>query len=100
MHTLLDLLPHPGWGPKNSRSLNKPQQKFFGALYEMKHNFTQDLIEIAGNLSTVADTSKIPIDRVVEHVALGTLEFPCVETATLSAFFQSFPVSKSRLSES
>jgi hypothetical protein len=56
-------------------------------------------IEIAGNLSTVADTSKIPINRVVEHVALGTLEFPCVETTTLSAFFQSFPVSKSRLSE-
>src|SRR6202166_2958429 len=36
----------------------------------------QDLIEDASDLSTVADTSKITIDRFVEHQARQTLEFP------------------------
>src|SRR5262249_39979727 len=45
--------------------------------YEMKDNSTlNDLIEVAGDLSTVADTNKIIIDRLVEHQARQTLEFP------------------------
>jgi protein involved in polysaccharide export with SLBB domain len=47
------------------------------AIYEMKDDSTlRDLIEIAGNLSTVADTSKITIDRLADHAARKTLEFP------------------------
>ena len=54
-----------------SGSVNSP------AIYEMKDNSTlNDLIEIAGDLSTVADTSKITIDRFVDHQARKTLEFP------------------------
>ena len=54
-----------------SGSVNTP------AIYEMKENSTlNDLIEVAGDLSTVADTSKITIDRFVEHQARQTLEFP------------------------
>jgi len=47
------------------------------AIYEIKDNSTlNDLVDIAGNLSTVADTNKITIDRLVEHHARKTLEFP------------------------
>ncbi len=47
------------------------------AIYELKdHSSLQDLIEISGGLSTVADSSKITIDRVVDHQARKTLEFP------------------------
>jgi protein involved in polysaccharide export with SLBB domain len=47
------------------------------AIYEMKDTSTlSDLIEVAGDLSTVADTSKVLIDRFVEHQARKTLEFP------------------------
>ncbi len=43
----------------------------------MKDNSTlNDLIEVAGDLSTVADTSKVMIDRFVDHQARKTLEFP------------------------
>jgi protein involved in polysaccharide export with SLBB domain len=43
----------------------------------MKDSSTlNDLIEIAGDLSTVADTNKITIDRFVDHQARKTLEFP------------------------
>src|SRR6202035_1215358 len=43
----------------------------------MKDTTTRnDLIEVAGDLSTVADTSKVTIDRFVEHQARKTLEFP------------------------
>jgi protein involved in polysaccharide export with SLBB domain len=43
----------------------------------MKDNSSlNDLIEIAGDMSTVADTSKITIDRLVDHQSRKTLEFP------------------------
>src|ERR1039457_3014997 len=63
--------PHVGPLVAIAGSVNTP------AIYEMKENSTlNDLIEIAGDLSTVADTSKITIDRFVEHQARKTLEFP------------------------
>jgi len=47
------------------------------AIYEMKDGSTlNDLIEIAGGLSTVADTSRITVDRFVAHQSRQTLEFP------------------------
>jgi polysaccharide export outer membrane protein len=47
------------------------------AIYEIKDKSSlQDLIDIAGGMSTVADTSKITIDRLADHQARKTLEFP------------------------
>ncbi len=47
------------------------------AIYEMKDGSTlNELIEIAGGLSTVADTSRITVDRFVAHQSRQTLEFP------------------------
>jgi protein involved in polysaccharide export with SLBB domain len=64
-------IPHVGPLVAISGSVNTP------AIYEMKDDSTlNDLIEIAGDLSTVADTSKITVDRVVDHQARKTLEFP------------------------
>jgi protein involved in polysaccharide export with SLBB domain len=64
-------IPHVGPLAAISGSVNTP------AIYEMKDNSTlNDLIEVAGDLSTVADTSKVTIDRFVEHQARKTLEFP------------------------
>ncbi len=64
-------IPHVGPLVAISGSVNTP------AIYEVKENSTlSDLIEIAGDLSTVADTEKITIDRFVEHRARKTLEFP------------------------
>jgi protein involved in polysaccharide export with SLBB domain len=64
-------IPHVGPLVAISGSVNVP------AIYEMKDGSTlQDLIDIAGDLSTVADTSKITIDRLVDHQARKTLEFP------------------------
>jgi len=64
-------IPHVGQLVAISGSVNTP------AIYEVKENSTlNDLIEIAGDLSTVADTTKITIDRVVDHQARKTLEFP------------------------
>jgi protein involved in polysaccharide export with SLBB domain len=64
-------IPHVGPLVAISGSVNTP------AIYEMKDNSTlNDLIEIAGDLSTVADTSKITIDRLVDHQARKALEFP------------------------
>lgn len=68
-----DVLYIPPVGPlvAISGSVNTP------AIYEMKDGSTlSDLIEIAGGMSTVADTSKITVDRVVDHQARKTLEFP------------------------
>jgi protein involved in polysaccharide export with SLBB domain len=63
--------PHIGPLVAISGSVNSP------AIFEMKDSSTlNDLIEIAGDLSTVADTNKITIDRVVDHQARKTLEFP------------------------
>src|SRR5580692_6013282 len=64
-------IPHVGPLVAVSGSVNSP------AIYEMKDNSTlYDLVEIAGDLSTVADTNKITVDRFVEHQARKTLEFP------------------------
>jgi protein involved in polysaccharide export with SLBB domain len=64
-------IPHVGPLVAISGSVNSP------AIYEMKNDSTlSDLIEIAGNLSVMADTSKITIDRVVDHTVRQTLEFP------------------------
>ena len=64
-------IPHVGPLVAISGSVNSP------AIYEMKDKSTlSDLIEIAGDLSTVADTNKITIDRFVDHQARKTLEFP------------------------
>jgi protein involved in polysaccharide export with SLBB domain len=64
-------IPHVGPLVAIAGSVNSP------AIYEMTdHSTLNDLIEIAGNLSPVADTNKITIDRFVEHTARKTLEFP------------------------
>jgi protein involved in polysaccharide export with SLBB domain len=64
-------IPHVGPLVAISGSVNTP------AIYEMKDSSTlNDLIEVAGDLSTVADTSKVTIDRFVDHQARKTLEFP------------------------
>jgi protein involved in polysaccharide export with SLBB domain len=64
-------IPHVGPLVAMAGSVNSP------AIYEAKENSTlDDLIEIAGGLSTVADISKITIDRFVNHEARKTLEFP------------------------
>ncbi|MGA9133161.1 MAG: SLBB domain-containing protein, partial [Candidatus Sulfotelmatobacter sp.] len=64
-------IPHVGPLVAISGSVNSP------AIYEVKSDSTlNDLIEIAGDMSTVADTSKITIDRFVDHEARKTLEFP------------------------
>ena len=64
-------IPHVGPLVAISGSVNTP------AIYEIKDNSTlNDLIEIAGDMSTVADTSKITIDRFVDHGARQALEFP------------------------
>src|SRR6202453_4242086 len=64
-------IPHVGPLVAASGSVNSP------AIYEVKDSSTLgDLIEIAGDLSNVADTRKITIDRFVDHQARQTLEFP------------------------
>jgi protein involved in polysaccharide export with SLBB domain len=64
-------IPHVGPLVAISGSVNTP------AIYEMKETSTlSDLIEVAGDLSTVADTSRVTVDRFVEHQARKTLEFP------------------------
>ena len=68
-----DVLYIPPVGPlvAISGSVNTP------AIYELKNDSTlNDLIEIAGNLSTVADTSKLTVERFVDHRSRTTLEFP------------------------
>lgn len=64
-------IPHVGPLVAIAGSVNSP------AIYEMKDGSTlNDLIEIAGDLSAVADTNRITIDRFVDHQARQTLEFP------------------------
>jgi protein involved in polysaccharide export with SLBB domain len=64
-------IPHVGPLVAIAGSVNTP------AIYEMKDSSTlNELIETAGDMSTVADTSKITIDRLVDHQARKTLEFP------------------------
>jgi protein involved in polysaccharide export with SLBB domain len=64
-------IPHVGPLVAMAGSVNSP------AIYEMKSDSTvKDLIQIAGDLTPVADTGKITLDRFVDHSARQTLEFP------------------------
>jgi protein involved in polysaccharide export with SLBB domain len=64
-------IPHVGPLAAISGSVNAP------AIYELTENSTlQDLIEVAGDLSTVADPNRITVDRIEGHAARKTLEFP------------------------
>jgi protein involved in polysaccharide export with SLBB domain len=64
-------IPHVGPLVAIAGSVNTP------AIYEMKDDSTlSDLIDVAGDLSNVADTNRITIDRFVDHQARQTLEFP------------------------
>src|SRR6267154_1664711 len=63
-------IPHVGPQAAIAGSVNMP------AIYELKENSTlNDLLEMAGDLSTVADSSKISIDRFANQ-SRKTLEFP------------------------
>jgi protein involved in polysaccharide export with SLBB domain len=47
------------------------------AIYEVKHGSSLgDLIEIAGGLSTVADSNKITVERIGDQRSRSVLEFP------------------------
>src|SRR5215471_11093870 len=68
-----DVLYVPPVGPLAaiSGSVNTP------AIYELKETSTlSDLIEIAGGMSSLADTGRITIERLVDHQSRKTLEFP------------------------
>ncbi|MBZ5666303.1 MAG: SLBB domain-containing protein [Acidobacteriia bacterium] len=66
-------IPHVGPLVAIAGSVNTP------AIYEMKDNSTlNDLIETAGDLSNVADTTKVTIDRFADQ-SRKTLEFPLDE---------------------
>jgi protein involved in polysaccharide export with SLBB domain len=52
------------------------------AIYELKGTSTlNNLIEIAGGMSSLADTGRVTIERVADHQARKTLEFPYDETS-------------------
>ena len=73
-----DVLYIPPVGPLAaiSGSVNTP------AIYELKENSTlSDLIEIASGLSSLADTSRITVERLVNHQTRKTLEFPYDDTS-------------------
>lgn len=64
-------IPHVGPLVAVAGSVNSP------AIYEIKNDTTlNDAIQTASDLSTVADTNRITIDRFVNHQARKTLEFP------------------------
>jgi protein involved in polysaccharide export with SLBB domain len=68
-----DLLYFPPVGPLAAiaGSVNTP------AIYEVKPDSSlSDLIEIAGGLSTVADSSKVTVERLGDHQLRSVLEFP------------------------
>jgi protein involved in polysaccharide export with SLBB domain len=47
------------------------------AIYELKGSSTlTDLMEIAGGMSSLADTGRITVERLADHQARKTLEFP------------------------
>ena len=74
-----DVLYIPPVGPlvAISGSVNMP------GIYEIKDKSSlKDVLDIAGDLSTVADPSKITIDRFVERKARKTLEFPYDEQSS------------------
>src|SRR6202012_2638121 len=64
-------IPHVGPLVAIAGSVNVP------AIYEVRADSSlENLIDIAGSLSNMADTRKITIDRIVDHEARKTLEFP------------------------
>ncbi len=64
-------IPHVGPLVAMAGSVNSP------GIYEVRADSTlKDLVQIAGDLSPVADTGKITVDRFVDHSARKTLEFP------------------------
>ncbi len=68
-----DVLYYPAVGPlvAIAGSVNTP------AIYEVKPGSTlSDLIDIAGGLSTVADSTKITVERMGDHDMRTVLEFP------------------------
>jgi protein involved in polysaccharide export with SLBB domain len=68
-----DVLYIPPVGPLAaiSGSVNTP------AIYELKSTSTlSDLIEIAGGMSSLANTERITIERLVDHQSRKTLAFP------------------------
>jgi len=59
-----------------SGSVNNP------AIYELKEKTSLgDLIQYSGGMSSLADTGKVTIERVVDHQSRKTLEFPFDETS-------------------
>lgn len=59
-----------------SGSVNNP------AIYELKEKATLgDLLQYSGGMSSLADSGKITIERVVDHQSRKTLEFPFDETS-------------------
>jgi protein involved in polysaccharide export with SLBB domain len=73
-----DVLYIPPVGPLAaiSGSVNTP------AIYELSGTSTlSDLIEIAGGMSSLADTGKITIERLIDHHSRRTLEFPYDEAS-------------------
>ncbi len=77
-----DVLYYPAVGPLAAiaGSVNAP------AIYEVKQGSTLvELIEIAGGLSTVADTNKVAVERLDDRHLRSVLEFPLdAESRTLS----------------
>jgi protein involved in polysaccharide export with SLBB domain len=68
-----DVLYIPTTGPLAaiSGSVNTP------AIYELKGSSTlSELVEIAGGMSSLADTGRITVERVVDHQSRKALEFP------------------------
>jgi protein involved in polysaccharide export with SLBB domain len=68
-----DVLYIPSVGPLAaiSGSVNNP------AIYELKDtSMLSDLVEIAGGMSSLADTGRITIERLVDHQSRKILEFP------------------------
>jgi len=68
-----DLLYFPPVGPLAAiaGSVNTP------AIYEVKQSSSlAELIETAGGLSTVADSSKVTVERIGDHQSRSVLEFP------------------------
>lgn len=73
-----DVLYIPPIGPLAaiSGSVNTP------AIYELKGASTlNDLIEIAGGFTSLADTGRITIERLVDHQSRKSLEFPYDEAS-------------------
>jgi len=70
-------IPHVGPQAAIAGSVNMP------AIYELKEKSTlNDLVEMAGDLSNVADSSKVTIDRFADQ-SRKTLEFP-LDTPSLA----------------